>query len=122
MDGYSSTFDRDDDKIPHTSSRFIYHPVCGWSREQPQPGSLFQRIRELEKRDPGNEVGNIRFNFFSDLQGRISHSTIQEAISGLDRSNCTCFICGPPPMIQDVTDILRKLDIAEHRIHFEKWW
>ena len=27
-----------------------------WSRDQPQPGSLFQRLRETEKRDPGNEV------------------------------------------------------------------
>ena len=27
------------------------------SRDQPQPGSLFQRPREAEKRDPGNEVG-----------------------------------------------------------------
>ena len=28
-----------------------------WSRDQPQAGSLFQRLREAEKRDPGNEVG-----------------------------------------------------------------
>ena len=27
-----------------------------WSRDQPQPGSLFQRLMEAEKRDPGNEV------------------------------------------------------------------
>ena len=27
-----------------------------WSRDQPQPGSLFQRLREAEKRDPGNGV------------------------------------------------------------------
>ena len=26
------------------------------SRDQLQPGSLFQRLREAEKRDPGNEV------------------------------------------------------------------
>ncbi|XP_029205879.2 calcium-activated potassium channel slowpoke-like isoform X3 [Acropora millepora] len=28
-----------------------------WSRDQPQPRSLFQRLRKAEKRDPGNEVG-----------------------------------------------------------------
>lgn len=28
-----------------------------WSRDQPQPGSLSQRLREAENRDPGNEVG-----------------------------------------------------------------
>ena len=27
-----------------------------WSRDQPQPGSVFERLREAEKRDPGNEV------------------------------------------------------------------
>ena len=27
------------------------------TRDQPQPGSFFQRPREAEKRDPGNEVG-----------------------------------------------------------------
>ena len=30
-----------------------------WSRDQPQPGSLFQRLREAEERDPGNEVAAI---------------------------------------------------------------
>ena len=28
------------------------------ARDQPQPGSFFQRLREAEKRDPGNEVGD----------------------------------------------------------------
>ena len=39
---------------------FEYPPTLWmdrWSRDQPQPGSLFQRLREAEKRDPGNEVG-----------------------------------------------------------------
>ena len=27
-----------------------------WSSDQPQPGSFFQRPREAEKREPGNEV------------------------------------------------------------------
>ena len=27
-----------------------------WSRDQPQPGSLFPTTREAEERDPGNEV------------------------------------------------------------------
>ena len=33
-----------------------YHRDSGWSRDQPQPRSLFQRQREAEKRDPGNEI------------------------------------------------------------------
>ena len=31
-----------------------------WSRDQPQPGSFFQRPREAEKKDPGNEVVHIK--------------------------------------------------------------
>ena len=30
-----------------------------WSREQPRPGSFFQRPRQAEKREPGNEVGAL---------------------------------------------------------------
>ena len=41
---------------PLRSNRFFCHPDSGWSHDQPQPGSLFQRLREAEKRDPGNEV------------------------------------------------------------------
>ena len=40
--------------------QIFYHPDSGWSRDQPQPGSLFQRPREAEKRDPGNEVGLMK--------------------------------------------------------------
>ena len=29
------------------------------ARDQPQPGFFFQRPREAEKRDPGNEVGGF---------------------------------------------------------------
>ena len=29
------------------------------ARDQPQPGSFFQRSREAEKRDPGNEVVEV---------------------------------------------------------------
>ena len=50
--------------LPHPSSRFFYHPDSGWSRDQPQPGSLFQRLREAEKRDPGNEVVSVFAQLF----------------------------------------------------------
>ena len=42
----------------HPSSRFFYHTDSGCSRDQPQPGSLFQPLGEAEKRDPGNEVAH----------------------------------------------------------------
>ena len=54
--GYLSKFGGEDDKVPHPSSRFLYHPDSGWSRDEPKPGPLFQLLREAERRDPGNEV------------------------------------------------------------------
>ena len=33
------------------------------TRDQPQPGSLIQRLREAEKRDPGNEVVFAKLTF-----------------------------------------------------------
>lgn len=54
--------------------------------------------------------------------GRISDTSLKEAVSSLDRSQLTCYICGPPPMIKHVTDILHRLNIGDSRIHFEKWW
>ena len=60
---YSSTFGREDYNIPPCCptlpTDFPTTQILGGhltSRKQPQPGSLFQRVREAEKRDPGNEV------------------------------------------------------------------
>ena len=42
------------------------------SCDQPQPGSFFQRPREAEKRDPGNEVGiNYLFIHLSVMAVRV---------------------------------------------------
>jgi len=69
-----------------------------------------------------NDNHRISANSIQSQNGRITESSLEEAISSLDRSQLTCYICGPPPMIQHVSDILRKLNIDESRIHFEKWW
>ena len=42
--GYSRTVGREDDKIPHPSSRFVYHPDSGWSSDQPQPANMFSTL------------------------------------------------------------------------------
>ena len=55
---YSSTFwSRGKTLLPDPSSGFFYHPDSGCSRDQPQPGRLFQRLREAEKRDSPWERG-----------------------------------------------------------------
>ncbi|KAK7898584.1 hypothetical protein WMY93_019437 [Mugilogobius chulae] len=33
-----------------------------------------------------------------------------------------CYLCGPPPMIQDLSGCLKELGLPRDRILFEKWW
>ena len=39
---------------PLPSNRFCYRPDSGGSRDQLQPGSFFQRLKEAEERESGN--------------------------------------------------------------------
>ena len=59
--GYSSTLGREDGKIPPCCPTlpedFSTNQILGGhARDQPQPGSLFQRLREAEKKDPGTRL------------------------------------------------------------------
>ena len=66
-----------------------------WPRDQAQPGSLFQRLREAEKRDPGNMVGLtsdrdhieifvlLPYTFLRDSVLVISFDTFEPRLSGL---------------------------------------
>ena len=47
------------------------------ARDQPQPGSFFQRPREAEKRDPGNEV----VGSFAEEVGHAPNCIMVEAIN-----------------------------------------
>ena len=57
--------------------------------------------------------------------GRISHQHYEEALLGLAsgrRDQVSCFICGPPPLIEAATESLTALGVPEDSIHFERWW
>ncbi|XP_067867887.1 oxidoreductase NAD-binding domain-containing protein 1 isoform X2 [Heterodontus francisci] len=49
--------------------------------------------------------------------GRISERTLAH----LSKDNL-CYICGPPPMIEAVSQQLEKLGVPKESIIFEKWW
>ena len=60
------------------------------SRDQPQPGSLFQRLREVEKRDPGKEVGfsatssgclqNLKYENSTSSFGRLRQNIARKSV------------------------------------------
>ena len=47
---------------------------------------------------------------------------VGRALSGLDVSRLLCYICGPPPMIEDVPIFLRHFGVHSDCIRIEKWW
>ncbi|XP_077447102.1 oxidoreductase NAD-binding domain-containing protein 1 isoform X1 [Stigmatopora argus] len=40
----------------------------------------------------------------------------------VDPQRTLCYLCGPPPMIEAVSQILLELGLPQDRILFEKWW
>ncbi len=53
---------------------------------------------------------------------RITGEDITEALSHLDPSQLQCFVCGPPPMIADIEQMLEECHVTRACIHTEKWW
>ncbi|XP_031441950.1 oxidoreductase NAD-binding domain-containing protein 1 [Clupea harengus] len=50
--------------------------------------------------------------------GRISEAQLEQCVS----ERTLCFLCGPPPMIEGLSALLRSLGLSEDRIRYEKWW
>lgn len=63
--------------------------------------------------------------------GRINKSDISRALTtflnlrvglnDVNENSLFVYICGPPPMIQDVDDILKSLGVTNN-VFYEKWW
>ncbi|XP_018606039.2 oxidoreductase NAD-binding domain-containing protein 1 [Scleropages formosus] len=52
-------------------------------------------------------------------KGRISEEVLKEHLRGRDT---LCYLCGPPPMIESVSEQLLHLGLSQDSILFEKWW
>lgn len=54
---------------------------------------------------------------------RMSNSDIRQALSLVDTSSLQCYICGPPPMTEDILSMVTtQCGVATDRVHYEKWW
>lgn len=57
------------------------------------------------------------------IDHRIGQKDITKALAQLDISKLQCYICGPPPMTEDMLRILlTECHVDSHLIHYEKWW
>lgn len=52
-------------------------------------------------------------------RGRI---TTQQLQAHVRPQSTLCYLCGPPPMIEALSDTLKGLGLSPDRILFEKWW
>ncbi|XP_063042101.1 oxidoreductase NAD-binding domain-containing protein 1 [Engraulis encrasicolus] len=50
--------------------------------------------------------------------GRIS----QEQLRPLVTERTLCYMCGPPPMVENASDMLVAAGLSDDRIRYEKWW
>ena len=53
---------------------------------------------------------------------RFQKDDLERAVARLDVTRLRCFICGPPPMIEDIETVLRNLGVDSGCINVEKWW
>ncbi|KAM4549759.1 oxidoreductase NAD-binding domain-containing protein 1 isoform 1-T1 [Fundulus diaphanus] len=51
--------------------------------------------------------------------GRITEEELQAKV---DPQRTLCYLCGPPPMIEAISNTLTGLGLPKDRILFEKWW
>ncbi|KAK8722473.1 hypothetical protein OTU49_012233, partial [Cherax quadricarinatus] len=54
--------------------------------------------------------------------GRITQEVLKSAIDSLDTSSLKTFICGPPPMIENINQHLLSCGLLQNQIFYEKWW
>lgn len=52
-------------------------------------------------------------------RGRI---TVQQLQAHVDPQRTVCYLCGPPPMTEALSESLIELGLPKDRILFEKWW
>jgi NAD(P)H-flavin reductase len=47
---------------------------------------------------------------------------MQTFLSGDTSSDAIYYLCGPPSMLDEATNLLQQKDICSKRIVYEKWW
>jgi len=63
-----------------------------------------------------NEDSNMKM-------GRIKFEDVKEALSNFEGKGRTlAYLCGPPNMIRDVSQMLKKLDVPKENVYFELWY
>lgn len=83
--------------------------------------AFLDEIRVLERRHSQFRaviaISDVEVTSEGLFPGRITAEFISGAVP--DVSHARCFICGPPPMLDVVTDLLASIGVPKAQIHFE---
>ncbi|CAL8397158.1 oxidoreductase NAD-binding domain-containing protein 1 isoform X1 [Gadus morhua] len=84
------------------------------SREFPGQFSCDLRVTEPSQ-DPARDQDILPVT----RRGRITEADLRAHV---DPQRTLCYLCGPPPMIEAISQSLIDLGLPKDRILFEKWW
>lgn len=81
-----------------------------------------EELGQMDTNDNINVVNTLSHNHPDEWDGetgRIDEEMIQKHVSGIDEK--LWYICGPPPMVEAMVEILKELGVSSEKIKWEDW-
>ncbi|KAK4303841.1 hypothetical protein Pmani_017880 [Petrolisthes manimaculis] len=122
----------------HATSLYLQHQEC---EEEYKPGRILllysaRTYQELLYKNQMNATAastpGVEVQYFTTREppphpslathGHISLEVLQKAVNSLNTSKLKSFICGPPPMIESINQLLLQSGLTHDQIFYEKWW
>ncbi|XP_064097013.1 oxidoreductase NAD-binding domain-containing protein 1-like [Macrobrachium nipponense] len=72
-------------------------------------------VKYFTTREPPPHASNATY-------GHITQDVLRSSLKTLDTSALQTFVCGPPPMIENIKDHLLVCGLSQNKIFYEKWW
>ncbi|XP_066972681.1 oxidoreductase NAD-binding domain-containing protein 1-like isoform X2 [Macrobrachium rosenbergii] len=100
--------------------KFSKWPPAFWIHTQPLLDAISSFHPEIEvkyftTREPPPHASNATY-------GHITQDVLRSSLKTLDTSGLQTFVCGPPPMIENIKDHLLVCGLSQNQIFYEKWW
>nr|XP_032806856.1 oxidoreductase NAD-binding domain-containing protein 1-like isoform X3 [Petromyzon marinus] len=135
-----------EESLVELAVKYSSHPPAHWVHRQDAPGCSPQKVSLVYTAKDSTEIlfqesllalmkefpEQVRCHFHvtrqqapvpDDLRphltvGKLTKNDLSARVNGTPR----CYICGPPPMIEFVSETLQSLELPRAGIFYEKWW
>ncbi|XP_067112119.1 oxidoreductase NAD-binding domain-containing protein 1 [Osmerus mordax] len=103
----------------NTQELLFKNTIVDVCQEFPEKVSCNFHVTEQTGQDD-QQTGQVDQKLQAYMQsGRISEEELRQHVNP---QSTLCFLCGPPPMIESISQTLLELGLPSNRILFEKWW